>query len=685
METVRNTMQPPTEDSEVLNLATNKATNTVQTEIQQRQPKESASFEQQPDVEGTSLPLGTDGGTGIGGNVGVTAPLVSSWESGAEKQSGIKFQQDIATAKGQMLRSRQEMDQGGSQMQTQLALGEYMRGQSAEKAGWTGGYMLDQKRQGDYLRASIQAQMYGQQELQRYGMETQLEAARLAYDLGKQQLANQLYNEAYQRAVTDAQIFGYYVAPEIKDTLNQYNAALMTLEDNPEDERALEIKRTVSGWFEEQGINPNELSTFATVTFEREQYNQAKLDAVLASIGDDPGVFLARNQDGTYSTDPATGQYIKINFDTIGQEDFMRFVSSDDANVEGGGYAFADQAVKNYLNYLGKSTINSYFMTLGSEEEATAEGFNAWLAENPSALFQWMEQTFGTTDVQTIKDILGQDKLTVSLTGTPGTLSAEFDLTTGEVNGIGSSATTGEVTQENAPQVYTAAWFAENKIEGFSEYVSIQPLNNNPLLNVLTYKDSEGTSRAIYVYGNNYIGKNTEIIVNDMFGFQDNNEEFVYTFNFTDFDKKINDKANNWGTADEVGLNKNFKIDYYKKNGDKDTLNFELGNALNNYYGVAGYGLKDGDLQYQTIDPSTGTTSTLQYNDLKNSMKPGEFKFVRVSNQGNNPRRVLITMDPNGRFRLVEAVGMRGDTAHKTLLTMMGYSEKAFGGGIALG
>jgi hypothetical protein len=308
------------------------------------------------------------------------APLVSTWESNAQQQAGLQFQKDIVTARQTMVQNRQQMELEGSQAQTQLALGDYMRSQSAEKAGWTGGYMLDQKRQGDYLRASIQAQMYGAQELQRYGMETQLEAARLAFDLGKEQLAYQLYQQEQQKAITEAQMFGYYISPEIKDMFNQLRTANSVVADTnateAERQRAQSVIAQINAWFGEENLDPNDIMKFAEVTMEREQWNQAKLDAVLATINDDPSIFLQRNADGTYVIDPVNGQYIKLNFDDINSEDLGLFLSKDDNSNN----KFADAAFRSYAKFLAQTTINDFFNSLGEGVVPTAEAFRNFLA-----------------------------------------------------------------------------------------------------------------------------------------------------------------------------------------------------------------------------------------------------------------------------------------------------------------
>lgn len=378
-----------------------------------------------------------------------TAPLVSTWESNAEKQAGAQFQKDVLAAKQTLVQNRQQMQQQGEQAQTQLALGDYMRSQSAEKAGWTGGYMLDQKRQGDYLKASIQAQMYGAQELQRYGMETQLEAARLAYDLGKEQLAYQLYQQEQQKAITEAQMFGYYVSPEIKDLMNQLRAAQSILADDTtsttEKTRAQSIVDQINVWFGEENIDPNDVTTFSEITMEREQWNQAKLDAILATINDDPSMFLQRNANGGYSIDPATGQYIKLDFDNLNGDDLMTYLNSDNDN----GNPYADNGFKSYLRYLGQETLFNYFATLQADQQPSQEGFASYLATEGNNKVGAYLTSIGLSSEQIalLQDQIGES-ITASYSAGNKSLTGIFNID-GTVVAQGGTVSTGPLSSSN--------------------------------------------------------------------------------------------------------------------------------------------------------------------------------------------------------------------------------------------
>jgi hypothetical protein len=387
----------------------------------------------------TTLPLGE-----TGQYYNDQVPLPTTFEANAQKVSKAQFNQNVANMDASALRGATELQTQGQQMQTQLSLGEYMRDQSAEKAGWTGGYMLDQARQGEYLKTSIQSQLYGAQELQRFGMETQLEAARAAYDLGKEQLALQYYNEAYQKALTEAQMFGYYVAPETRDMFNQYQAALTALNADPEDQNAQRIKQTVETFYNKEGLTEADIRTFSQTTLEMQQIMSAKLDAAMATIEDDPAKFLVKNTDGTYATD-SLGNYITLNFNDITQADLMDYLRSDDSGV-----GTSDAAVKSYLRFLGQSTINSYFSSLGTDEVGDTEGFQDWLQDNPNQVKDWLASVFG----ENANELAGQlgNEININLSTAKGSITATFDLTTGQIkNAQGQGQGPGGVSEGENP------------------------------------------------------------------------------------------------------------------------------------------------------------------------------------------------------------------------------------------
>lgn len=196
-----------------------------------------------------------------------------SWDTKASERANITYQADVLEAKQNMLENRQSLETQGQQYQEQLDMQKYSQNQSNEKAGWTGGYILDTERQMSYLKQTIQSQMYGQMELQKYGYNTSLAAARLAYDTNKYDLALEYYNTALSRAVSEAEITGYYVSPETSEMLDQYSMASRTLNDETATEeeklRADKILASVYEWFEANGISKQGVETYSHLVEER--------------------------------------------------------------------------------------------------------------------------------------------------------------------------------------------------------------------------------------------------------------------------------------------------------------------------------------------------------------------------------------------------------------------------------
>ena len=196
-----------------------------------------------------------------------------SWDTKANERANLDYESAVLESKSNFLQSRQELESQGQQGQEQLDMQKYSTNQSNEKAGWTGGYVLDTERQMAYLKQTIQSQMYGAMELQKYGYDTSLAAARLAYDTNKYDLALEYYNTALSRAVSEAEITGYYVSPETSEMLNEYSIASRILNDETATEedkqRADRVLASVYEWFEANGISKQGVETYSHLVEER--------------------------------------------------------------------------------------------------------------------------------------------------------------------------------------------------------------------------------------------------------------------------------------------------------------------------------------------------------------------------------------------------------------------------------
>ncbi len=261
-----------------------------------------------------------------------------SWNTKAEERAELDYESQVLQTKKDYLTNRQELESQGQQMQEQVAMQKYSQNQSNEKAGWTGGYVLDTERQMAYLKQTIQSQMYGQMELQKYGYDTSLAAARLAYDTNKYDLALEYYNTALQRAVTEADITGYYVAPEVTEMLNEYSIASSILNaesgySTDEKERAKLVLSSVYEWFEANGISKQGVITMSKYESERD-WNQSLLDSfeyideTTHQITGDKFIQYGTDGKPVYSEDGATVQ--TINFKTMTNEEIVKYINQND-------------------------------------------------------------------------------------------------------------------------------------------------------------------------------------------------------------------------------------------------------------------------------------------------------------------------------------------------------------------
>ena len=261
-----------------------------------------------------------------------------SWDTKASERANLDYEAAVLESKSNYLTNRQELESQGQQLQQQVDMQKYSTNQSNEKAGWTGGYVLDTERQMAYLKQTIQSQMYGQMELQKYGYDTSLAAARLAYDTNKYDLALEYYNTALQRAVTEADITGYYVAPEVTEMLNEYSIASSILNaesgySDEERERADKVIASVYEWFEANGISKEGVMTMSKYESERD-WNQSLLDSyeyideTTNQITGDKFIKYGADGKPEYSEDGTSVE--TINFKTMTTEEIINYISLND-------------------------------------------------------------------------------------------------------------------------------------------------------------------------------------------------------------------------------------------------------------------------------------------------------------------------------------------------------------------
>ena len=345
-------------------------------------------------------------------NEDITADF--SWNTDATAKAETTYKTDTESVKQNYLTNRQTLEQNAVNYQAQADMMKYQNNQNAEKVGWTGGYVLDQNRQMEYLKASIQAQMYGAMELQKYGYDSALAAARLSYDLNQQEYAHQYYQEAVQNALNEAQITGTYFSAETKDMMNQLRVAELKANDSSLSEnertRATKLIETINNWFEENGVSKAGTTTLQkwqaeqSNSLEWAQYNwnvyNAALESAKTDIQNNATAFIRYTLDENGNpkidyTDGYDGEVRTIDMNNMTAEQLIGYViQNNSVNSK------AKEQVQSYLDYLyndalakvtttdsnGKQTINTSSSTYKNAIEkinTLVEDLNKKLESNP--------------------------------------------------------------------------------------------------------------------------------------------------------------------------------------------------------------------------------------------------------------------------------------------------------------
>ena len=292
---------------------------------------------------------------------GYTAPEGTqySWQTSGKEKATTQYGTDVLAAKQNAQENASTINQNLNTYQQEADMMQYQNNQEAEKVGWTGGYVLDQNRQMDYLKASLNAQMYGAIELQKYGYDTSLAAARMSYDLNQQAFAQEYYQQAVQNALNEAQITGTYFSAEVKDMMGQLTVAQQKLKENPEDENAQKIVDSIVNWFGSENLSEAGVKTLQK--WEAEQANdlnwhtqtwteyQAALESAKASIDDNPTVFLKYIDDGNQNS---IISYMNDGIQTEVQTIDMSRMSNADLKEYADSCKKAREQVQAYISYL---------------------------------------------------------------------------------------------------------------------------------------------------------------------------------------------------------------------------------------------------------------------------------------------------------------------------------------------
>lgn len=154
-----------------------------------------------------------------------------SWNKLAAEMSQTTYDQEANQYRAESIAAKQEIDAAAASAWNNYFAAEYSARQTQDKMGWSGGQKQASDLQVSFLQAESAANMYTQDELQRYGVESKLSIARMYADANQKALALDYYQDAVNQAVSEANLTGYYVPPEASEMFIQQDAAEKILAD----------------------------------------------------------------------------------------------------------------------------------------------------------------------------------------------------------------------------------------------------------------------------------------------------------------------------------------------------------------------------------------------------------------------------------------------------------------------
>lgn len=210
-----------------------------------------------------------------------------SWNKLASEMAQLSYDQEASQYRADMIAAKQELDAAASSAWNNYFAAEYSARQTQEKMGWSGGQEKASDLQIMFLQAETAANMYTQDELQKYGMESKLSIARMYADANQRALALEYYQNELEKATSEANLTGYYVPPEAREMFTQ-EALANEIINNPAStpeavERAKSVIANCEAYYKnlnfEKGTRKDEktgkvvtewrgIKTLATLTYE---------------------------------------------------------------------------------------------------------------------------------------------------------------------------------------------------------------------------------------------------------------------------------------------------------------------------------------------------------------------------------------------------------------------------------
>lgn len=185
-----------------------------------------------------------------------------SWNKIAADRSQYTYDQEATQVLSDYAKSMQEIKEAGAIAMDTYFSAAYTSNQTADKMGWQGGQVTSQDAKTAFLKASTAANMYNKFELQEYGLDSQLAVARMYAEANMEALALDLYQDEVNKAISEAELTGYYISPEASEIMKQQKVARDILNKKnitpAEKSRAEGVLSAGNAYFDKLGFSKDE-------------------------------------------------------------------------------------------------------------------------------------------------------------------------------------------------------------------------------------------------------------------------------------------------------------------------------------------------------------------------------------------------------------------------------------------
>lgn len=182
-----------------------------------------------------------------------------SWNKLAQEREQSVYNQEASQVLSDYAKSMQAINEAATQAMDQFFSAMYDSNQTADKMGWDGGgQSTSEERKVAFLKAATAANMYSKDELQRYGVESQLSVAREYAEADMKAYALELYQNELDKAMREAELTGFYISPEASEIMKQEGAADKILNDPKatqiEKDRATRVRAAAYAYYDKLGF-----------------------------------------------------------------------------------------------------------------------------------------------------------------------------------------------------------------------------------------------------------------------------------------------------------------------------------------------------------------------------------------------------------------------------------------------